>query len=67
MHTLQNGLVSAGAVAGAILSLSINAMAERRRRDRARTHPAADRAGAIFTGRFGRIKQIMLRAGEDKN
>lgn len=64
MHTLQKmALVSAGAVAGAILSLSINAMAEK--------EPATSTTLPLtelrtFTEVFGRIKQDYVEPVEDK-
>lgn len=64
MHTLQKmALVSAGAVAGAILSLSINAMAEKEPAN-ATTLPLTELR--TFTEVFGRIKQDYVEPVEDK-
>jgi carboxyl-terminal processing protease len=64
MHTLQKmALVSAGAVAGAILSLSINAMADKEPAN-ATTLPLTELR--TFTEVFGRIKQDYVEPVEDK-
>lgn len=63
MHTLQKmALVSAGAVAGAILSLSITAMADKE--PASTTLPLTELR--TFTEVFGRIKQDYVEPVEDK-
>ena len=63
MHTLQKmALVSAGAVAGAILSLSITAMADKE--PASTTLPLTELR--TFTEVFGHIKQDYVEPVEDK-